>query len=445
MNNGEDTLLNDEFVAKHPLLKDMSVRKPVFWCSDSQKPLSEVLETLSITPQQVEDAHSRLERFQPFIASAFPQTFFSKGVIESPLQKINKFHKYLQNQTQKPIGENIYLKKDSHLPISGSVKARGGIYEVLCYAERLALTEGLLSFNDDYSILLSERMKEFYSNYSLSVGSTGNLGLSIGIIGAKFGLKTTVHMSADARQWKKDHLRSLGVTVVEYESDYEQAVAEGRKLANDDPLCHFVDDENSKNLFLGYAVAGKRLKAQLEKEHVSVDSRNPLIVYLPCGVGGAPGGITFGLKLAFGDNVHCYFAEPIESPCMTLGLMTGLHDKISVRDIGLNNQTAADGLAVARPSRFVGQIVEHLISGAYTITDEDLYRYTAIMDKHERIKMEPSALASAIGPLVITHNAQKANIPHLQNATHILWGTGGAMVPKKDMKKYLQMGKDLLK
>ncbi|WZL73330.1 D-serine ammonia-lyase [Clostridiaceae bacterium 35-E11] len=434
-----------QWIDAFPLMKEIIKTQVVFWTNPRYQLFEEAMQNISLSEIHIKEAEERLQRFAPYIKKVFPETHNTNGIIESSIVQIPTMQKYTAQQFQQQFPGQWLLKCDNHLPIAGSIKARGGIYEVLKHAEALALKNHMLATTDDYSILASEKFRSFFSQYSIAVGSTGNLGLSIGIISAKMGFKVTVHMSADAKQWKKDLLRSKGVEVVEYASDYSKAVAAGRKQSSEDPNSYFIDDENSTNLFLGYAVAAYRLKKQLADMRIPVDKDHPLFVYLPCGVGGGPGGVAFGLKLIYKDNVHCFFAEPTHSPCMLIGMLTEQHDKVCVQDFGIDNITEADGLAVGRPSGFVGKTLTPLLSGIYTVEDADLYRLLRALADTENIFLEPSALASLLGPIQLfkSTSGQKYLADHhlkekLQNATHISWATGGSLVPKEVMDLYYQ-------
>ncbi len=444
MNNIEDQDLQT-WREQYPLLNKLISMEEILWFNPKIERFETGIKKSSLTEKDVKDAIERLKRFAPYIAKAFPETKQTNGMIESPLVRIPSMKHSLEQQYHQSIFGELLLKCDSHLPISGSIKARGGIYEVLKHAEELARQNQMLTIHDDYSILDSEKFRTFFSQYSIAVGSTGNLGLSIGIISAKLGFNVTVHMSADAKQWKKELLRRKKVHVIEYEADYSKAVEEGRIQADHDPTCYFIDDENSPDLFLGYAVAASRLKKQLEELEITIDENHPLFVYLPCGVGGGPGGIAFGLKLLFKDHVHCFFAEPTHSPCMLLGLMTGLHDKISIQEVGIDNKTDADGLAVGRASGFVGKTIEPFLSGSYTVSDEQLYLLLKKLVDTEGIYLEPSALAGMIGPFKLCKDGTDYFRKHtltdkMDQGTHIIWGTGGNMVPKDVMMGYYQKG-----
>jgi len=438
----------NHWIKKFPILSLVSKAEEVFWSNPDYDLFERAQDKLFISSDNIDDAEQRLDRFSSYIAKVYPQTRESNGIIESPLIDIPHIQMTLSEKFGVGLSNRLLLKCDNELPISGSIKARGGIYEVLKHAEKLAFEQTAFAIEDDYADLDTEYYRQLFSRHSIAVGSTGNLGLSIGIMSARLGFRAFVHLSADARQWKKDLLRKNSVNVIEYEGDFSKAVERGRRQAQSDPNMHFVDDEQSIDLFMGYAVAANRMHQQLHGMGIVVDAEHPLFVYLPCGVGGGPGGITFGLKQLFKDNVHCFFAEPTASPSMMLGLMTGLHDKISVHDIGLDNITDADGLAVASPSALVGKTLYQMISGCYTVQDRHLFEWLSQMIDLENIRLEPSALAGLPGVFhLLTSNAGqqyiKQRIPGslMKNATHVVWATGGNMVPESEMEKYYQHGK----
>ena len=430
----------DELFQLFPKLQNIKKRETVFW---ENTKWMEKASSLFFSMEEVEEAEETLQRFSSYLKVAFPELQESNGFIESSIHRMNGMKAALEKQFHLSIPGQLLLKGDHELPISGSIKARGGIYEVLKHAERLALANGKLTKEDDYAVLASEEFRTFFQQYTIAVGSTGNLGLSIGIMGKKLGFNVVVHMSSDAKQWKKAMLREKGATVIEYEADYSVAVEQGRREAAQNPMCHFIDDENSKDLFAGYAVAAKRLKVQLEKIDVAVDAEHPLFVYLPCGVGGGPGGVAYGLREMFGQHVYIFFAEPTASPCMTIGLMTGLHDEISVEDIGLDNKTEADGLAVGRASKFVGKVMETYISGCYTVQDEELFTSLALAMDSEGLFLEPSAHAGMFGPIQLMTNGRDFLQKHhlldkMEQATHLVWATGGSMVPQEMRQDYFK-------
>src|SRR5690606_21940147 len=133
----------------------MKSLKEVFWLNDNYKSFGQISGELPLSYEDVLDAERRLKRFAPYIAKVFPET--KDGIIESPISLIDN----MKRKMEKDFGTSIYgkllVKRDDSLPIAGSIKARGGIYEVLKHAETLAIENGLLSEEDDYSILAEDR------------------------------------------------------------------------------------------------------------------------------------------------------------------------------------------------------------------------------------------------------------------------------------------------
>ncbi len=66
----------------------------------------------------------------------------------------------------------------------------------------------------------------------------------------------------------------------------------------------------------------------------------------------------------------------------------------------------------------------------------------AELNHQEKIQLEPSALAGMIGPAIVHSNVEYLHrmnftAEKLANATHLIWATGGGMVPEVEMEKYL--------
>jgi D-serine dehydratase len=418
------------------LLAGLQSRQPLLWLNPM---LGQPLPASAPPTALIAAAEARLARFAPLMATLFPELASCNGVVESQLMPAAAIQLALAGS--EGAEGTWFIKRDDELPVAGSIKARGGFHEVLAFAESVAIEHGILDPAGDTRVLATATARALFSQYSVTVGSTGNLGLSIGVMAAALGFDAVVHMSADAKAWKKDRLRQRGVRVVEHEGDYAEAVAAGREQALAKPRCHFVDDERSAMLFFGYAAAARHLARQLAEAGRVVDATHPLFVYLPCGVGGAPGGITYGLKALFGDHVHCFFAEPVASPCVLVQLASGGEKPVSVYDIGLDNRTDADGLAVGQASHLVSPLMASQLAGVFTVPDNQLYVQLLALKSSMGVEIEPSAAAGIGGPgwLRDSPEGRAYVLAHgldLRAATHVIWTTGGSLVPTGELQRF---------
>ncbi|MBF8668264.1 D-serine ammonia-lyase [Pseudomonas putida] len=429
---------------------DVLAGRPALWLNPNLKQDGIWDTKLPVRPSKVSEAESNWMLIASLLEKCFPELKATGGKIESALIEVSPMREAL-GYSSSEFGR-IFVKADNDLPVAGSIQARGGVYEVFMHAKALAESQGIISSEKEVDRLVSEEANALFSKHTIAVGSTGNLGLSVGIAARALGFQAVVHVCSEAKDWKVDRLTRLGVQVVRHEVDYSDAIDQARTQAEVDANTYFIDNERSQTLFFGYSAAANELASQLSKARITVDDNHPLFVYLPCGIGGAPGGASYGLKAIFGNAAHTFFVEPVQSPSALIKMMSGSSEQVSVYDVGLNNKTEADGIAAPRMSEFVAEVMKPLLSGVFTVVDDDLFRWLWIAQTQQSIRLEPSATAGFAGPEFIVNSPQgHAYLEQhglrekIANATHVVWTTGGAFVPEEQFTKFMERGASLVK
>lgn len=378
---------------------------------------------------EIQDAAARLKRFEPLLARLFPQSDWDGGIRSALLAYADP----------PPPLARLLIKADHALPMTGSIKARGGVHDLLAFVERVAVQEGLIKPGDSYAKLAEPEALKTLGLYAVAVASTGNLGFSVGLVARRLGLNAEIHMSSDAKGWKKDRLRALDAKVVEHDCDYTETVARARVASAGARRTHFVDDETSRELFTGYAVAAQELNDQLMEAGLTPTFERPLVVYLPCGVGGAPGGVLFGLKAILGEAVVGVFAEPVASACFLAAMATG--QAVSVYDLGLDNDTLADGLAVPRASSLVVEAVGPVLDAVVAVPDAWMLDWARHAHHRNGLRLEPSAAAglAAVEPFMSAVRERDRPLhDRLLGGVHVVWTTGGSLLPDAEFAHVLE-------
>jgi D-serine dehydratase len=106
---------------------------------------------------------------------------------------------------------------------------------------------------------------------------------------------------------------------------------------------------------------------------------------------------------------------------------------------------------MGQASEFVAPLMRPLVSGIFTVPDEDLVEDLYRLEQSEGLRIEPSAAAGFRGPrwLLESEVGRRYLLDHglsecLENATHILWTTGGSFVPTEEYREFHERGRRLL-
>lgn len=110
----------DKLIVEHPVIQNMINCDEIFWLNEKAGREAE----LPFGMADIEDAEKRLARFAPYIRTAFPETEETGGIIESPLVEITRMKKNFEAELEREIPGRMFLKCDSHLAVSGSIKAQ---------------------------------------------------------------------------------------------------------------------------------------------------------------------------------------------------------------------------------------------------------------------------------------------------------------------------------
>jgi D-serine dehydratase len=84
--------------------------------------------------------------------------------------------------------------------------------------------------------------------------------------------------------------------------------------------------------------------------------------------------------------------------------------------------------------------VGNLLDGLFTVTDHNMERLVVDLFEQEALFVEPSAAAGFPGYCLTQQTgnyAERIGREALKNAAHIVWATGGGMVPDRERDIYL--------
>jgi threonine dehydratase len=250
---------------------------------------------------------------------------------------------YRSEALSRRIGREVYFKAEN-LQRTGAFKIRGAVNRIatLSDVERAA---------------------------GVVAASAGNHGQAVARAAREAGIPATVFMPAETPMAKVDATRNYGARAELVGEDFEEALAAAREHAATSGTT-FIHAFEDAEVIAGQGTIGLELAEQLPEVET---------VVVPVGGGGLASGIALALRGAR-PGVRIVGVQAAACAPYAGGTTFGY--------------TIAEGIAVKKPSELTGRLLNDLLDGIVTVSDEEISEAIVLLLERAKLVVEGAGAAS---------------------------------------------------
>ncbi len=227
------------------------------------------------------------------------------------------------------LGAEVWVKHENHTPV-GSFKIRGGLVYFSQFHQSRALGQGVIS------------------------ATRGNHGQSIGFSARHWGVPATVFVPHGNSTEKNAAMRALGVELVEHGEDFQEALEQAARLAQEKNL-HMVPSFHPL-LVAGVSTYGLELLQAIN----DID-----VVYVPIGMGsGVCGMVAARDALGLNTEIVGVVSAHAKAYAESFSTRSAVSSAVTTR--------LADGMACRTPNPDALEIIWRGVDRIVTVTDEEI-------------------------------------------------------------------------
>ncbi len=220
--------------------------------------------------------------------------------------------------------------------------------------------------------------------------SSGNHAGGVAEAARLCGMPATIVMPEDAPEIKLSRTRAAGAEIVTYNRDKDNREQIAADISSERGAC-YISPYDHPDVIAGQGTSGLELMQQAQEQGVTPDC-----LLAPCGGGGLIAGLALAVK-HLNPDIEVYAVEPEGFDDHARSLASGKR----MRNEAVSG-SICDALLAPMPGELTFQVNSKLLSGALTVTDEEVCDAIRFAFNELKLVLEPGG-AVALAALLSGH------------------------------------------